>query len=236
VTLAVFAKEQSLPPRSSNRWVPVTTARALVWLAVLSGTGLAIGGPLRNVVGDEDAVIAALADARTSTWNQVSDVWSTAADTEVIIVTALVVGLVMRLVYRRWLEPLLVWGAVALQSAVFLTTTVVVERQRPDVDRLDPAPPTSSFPSGHTCASTALYLSVGLVLAAHVRSRAGRVVVVAFLLLVPLGVAVARLYRGMHFPTDVVFGGLNGLVAVLVVRSAVLGWREQPVPDVSVRS
>jgi membrane-associated phospholipid phosphatase len=46
------------------------------------------------------------------------------------------------------------------------------------------------------------------------------------LLVVPLGVGVARLYRGMHFPTDVVFGALNGTVAVLLVRQAVLGWRE----------
>ena len=138
--------------------------------------------------------------------------WSTVADTPVIIGTAFVVGLVMRLVWKRWVEPLLVWAAVALQSAVFLTTTLLVSRERPDVEKLDPAPPTSSFPSGHTGASTALYLSIGLVLAGRVRSRVGRVAVVVLLLLVPIGVGVSRLYRGMHFPTDVVFGALNGIV------------------------
>ena len=134
--------------------------------------------------------------------------------------------MVLRLVWKRWLETLLVWAAVALQSAVFLTTTLLVARERPELDKLDPAPPTSSFPSGHTGAATALYLSLGLVLASHVRSRGGRVLLVVLLLLVPIGVAVSRLYRGMHHPSDVLFGAINGTVAVLLVRQAVLGWRE----------
>jgi membrane-associated phospholipid phosphatase len=33
---------------------------------------------------------------------------------------------------------------------------------------------------------------------------------------VPILVAVSRLYRGMHHPTDVVFGALNGLACLAV--------------------
>lgn len=234
MTDAAIEREQPLPGRRNQRWVLVTLVRVLGWLGVLVGAGLLLGGPLAGVAEREDAVVAALEGGRTPALDDVTHVWSTAADTAFTIATALVVGLVLRLVFKRWLEPLLVWGAVALQSAVFLTTTLLVSRERPEVEQLDPAPPTSSFPSGHTGAATALYLSAGLVLAAHVRSRAGRVVVVVLLLVVPLGVGVSRLYRGMHFPTDVVFGALNGIVAVTIVRSAVLGWREQPVPGSSV--
>lgn len=215
-----------------RRWLWVTLGRVLGWLAVLIGVGTLVGGPLAGVLEGEDGMIAALQDARTSTWDTVSHIGSRAADTATIVGTALVVGLVLRLVWKSWVEPLLVWAAVALQSAVFLTTTLLVSRERPELDQLDPAPPTSSFPSGHTGASTALYLSIGLVLASHVRSRAGRVLVVVLLLLVPLGVGLSRLYRGMHHPSDVVFGVLNGVVAVLVVRAAVLGWRDEPVRTV----
>lgn len=219
---------RTLAPRADGRrWLWVTIARVLGWLAVLVGVGFLVGGPLAGALEGEDGVVEALQGARTSTWDAVSHVGSRAADTITIVGTALVVGLVLRLVWKSWLEPLLVWAAVALQSAVFLTTTLLVSRERPELDKLDPAPPTSSFPSGHTGASTALYLSLGLVLASRVRSRAGRVLVVALLLLVPLGVGLSRLYRGMHHPSDVAFGLLNGTVAVLVVRSAVLGWREQ---------
>lgn len=216
----------SLPERRSRRWVVVTVVLVLAWLGVLVGAGTLLGGPLAKVIDQDNAWSVEFEEERTTTLNEVTHWWSTSADTAVIIGTALVVGLVMFAVWRRWVEPLLVWAAVALQSSVFLTTTLLVSRERPSVEKLDPAPPTSSFPSGHTGASTALYLSIGLVLASHVRSKVGRVAVVVLLLLVPLGVAVSRLYRGMHFPTDVVFGALNGTVAVLIVRQAVLGWRE----------
>ncbi|GAB4066344.1 hypothetical protein GCM10028777_18740 [Angustibacter speluncae] len=216
----------SLPERRSRRWVVVTVVLVLAWLGVLVGAGTLLGGPLAKVIDQDNAWSVEFEEERTTTLNEVTHWWSTSADTAVIIGTALVVGLVMLAVWRRWVEPLLVWAAVALQSSVFLTTTLLVSRERPSVEKLDPAPPTSSFPSGHTGASTALYLSIGLVLASHVRNKVGRVAVVVLLLLVPLGVAVSRLYRGMHFPTDVLFGALNGTVAVLIVRQAVLGWRE----------
>lgn len=219
----------SLPERRSRRWVVVTVVLVLAWLGVLVGAGTLLGGPLAKVIDQDNAWSVEFEEERTATLDEVTHWWSTSADTAVIIGTALVVGLVMFAVWRRWVEPLLVWAAVALQSSVFLTTTLLVSRERPSVEKLDPAPPTSSFPSGHTGASTALYLSIGLVLASHVRSKVGRVAVVVLLLLVPLGVAVSRLYRGMHFPTDVVFGALNGTVAVLIVRQAVLGWREDDV-------
>ncbi len=223
-------RQHALAPRADGRrWLWVTIARVVGWLAALVGVGFLVGGPLAGLLEDEDGMISALQSARTSTWDAVSHVGSRAADTATIVGTALAVGLVLRLVWKSWVEPLLVWAAVALQSAVFLATTLLVSRERPELDQLDPAPPTSSFPSGHSGASTALYLSLGLVLASHVRSRAGRVLVVALLVLVPLGVGLSRLYRGMHHPSDVVFGVLNGVVAVLVVRAAVLGWRDEPV-------
>lgn len=214
------------PRTHGRRWIWVTLALVLGWLGVLVGVGTLLGGPLAAIIDRDNAWSVEFEEERTPTLDEVTHWWSTTADTPVIIGTALVVGLVLRLVWKRWLEPLLVWAAVALQSSVFLTTTLLVSRERPSVEKLDPAPPTSSFPSGHTGAATALWLSIGLALASHVRSRAGRIALVVVLLVIPLGVGVARLYRGMHFPTDVVFGALNGTVAVLLVRQAVLGWRE----------
>ena len=91
-----------------------------------------------------------------------------------------------------------------------------VDRQRPAVEHLDPAPPTSSFPSGHTGAATALYVGVAVVIAWQVRHKLLRVLLVAVFVTVPILVAVSRLYRGMHHPTDVVFGALNGLACLAV--------------------
>lgn len=72
--------------------------------------------------------------------------------------------------------------------------------------------------------SVAFYLSLTL-LARRIRRRWLRYLVTTLCVLVPLLVAYARLYRGMHHPTDVGIG--NGLVCVA------LGWRylrRAPVP------
>ncbi len=198
-------RDRSLPERRSRRWVG-RDRRPGARLARCAGRGRVrcSAVPLARCI---DGTTRGSSSSRRSghrTFDERDALVVDAPPTpSVIIGTAFVVGVVMRLVWKRWVETLLVWAAVALQSAVFLTTTLLVSRERPDVEKLDPAPPTSSFPSGHTGASTALYLSIGLVLASRVRSRVGRVAVVVLLLLVPIGVAVSRLYRGMHFPTDV---------------------------------
>ena len=122
----------------------------------------------------------------------------------------------MRLIFGRWTESIILVTAVLLQAAVFLLTTMVVDRQRPAVEHQDPAPPTSSFPSGHTGAATALYVGIAVVIAWRVRHKLLRVLLVAVFVAVPILVAVSRLYRGMHHPTDVVFGALNGLACLAV--------------------
>jgi undecaprenyl-diphosphatase len=195
---------------------------ALVWLCVLVGAGWLLGGPVAGPLQDEDGVVAALQAGRTPALDDLSHWVSWSANTGTIIVGAALIGLVLRWAWSSWLEPLLLWGGVALQSAVFLTTTLLVSRERPNLDKLDPAPPTSSFPSGHTGASTALWLGLALLIAMHVRSRAWRVVLALALMCIPVGVALSRLYRGMHHPSDVTFGLLNGTAAVLIARYAVL--------------
>ena len=204
-----------------RRAVRLAAIPAAAWYAVLVGSGLLIAGAVRGAVSGEDGLVEALQDGRSPSWDDVTHWVSWSANTGTIILAACVVGLVLRLVLRQWVEPLVLWAGVALQSALFLLTTLAVSRPRPDAAHLDPAPPTSSFPSGHTGASMALWLGLALVLATRVRSRALRVVIVLVLACIPVAVAVSRLDRGMHHPSDVAFGLLNGVAAVCIVRFAV---------------
>jgi undecaprenyl-diphosphatase len=104
---------------------------------------------------------------------------------------------------------------------VFVTTTLFVDRARPPVHRLDTAPPTSSFPSGHTAAAIVLY--IGLIIVVHRvwRRNAATIGVAVVLALVPVVVGLSRLSRGMHHPTDVIAGALLGTVALLVACALV---------------
>ena len=49
-----------------------------------------------------------------------------------VVGLAAMVGLVLRLLLGGWLESFVLWGGVALQTTMFLTTTLLVSRERPE--------------------------------------------------------------------------------------------------------
>ncbi len=187
----------------------------LLWVAIT-----AVGFLIEDGFGGfqaESAVNRGLQSTRTATWDAVTAVWSHIGNTEIVIgVCVVMVGVVLALT-RRWAIALVPAIAISLQATVFVIATEIVGRPRPDVPHLDPAPPTSSYPSGHVGASTALYLSLAL-LAQRIRIAPLRRVLTALCLLIPLLVLYARLYRGMHHLTDVLVGLVNGVVC------ATLAW------------
>jgi undecaprenyl-diphosphatase len=81
---------------------------------------------------------------------------------------------------------------------------------RDAADAMDVAAQGYSFPSGHSASAVAAYGS----LAAHEKKRK-LLWVLAFLL--PLLVGFSRVFVGAHYPTDVLFGWLLGLVIVMVI-------------------
>ncbi|KIR62695.1 phosphatase PAP2 family protein [Micromonospora haikouensis] len=184
----------------------------------------------------EDAVNRELAADRTAGWNNVSLVFSTLASTQLIVLVTAIVAVVLRLVLHRWREPLFLCAAVSAQALVFLLTTMAIDRRRPAVEHMDVSPPTSSFPSGHTSAAVALYVGIAVLLALRARSTPAKVAWWALLVLVPVGVALTRMYRGMHHPSDVLASFLNGGTCVVIMARAVLDrgvrWSREKLPTV----
>ncbi|MGY3517515.1 phosphatase PAP2 family protein [Micromonospora sp. PTRAS2] len=184
----------------------------------------------------EDAVNRELAADRTAGWNNVSLVFSTLASTQLIVLVTAIVAVVLRLVLHRWREPLFLCAAVTAQALVFLLTTMAIDRRRPAVEHMDVSPPTSSFPSGHTSAAVALYVGIAVLLALRARSTPAKVAWWALLVLVPVGVALTRMYRGMHHPSDVLASFLNGGTCVVIMARAVLDrgvrWGREKLPTV----
>jgi undecaprenyl-diphosphatase len=201
--------------------------RLILPIAALFGVMIGLGVLVTKVLNDiwpltaEDAINGELAADRTPTWTAASSFFSSMGNTPTIVVVTAAVAIGLRLVLRRWREPLFLCAVVTAQAIVFYFVTVVIDRTRPAVAKMDESPPTSSFPSGHTSAAVALYAGLALVLAHVVRHTWIKALVWA-LLLVPVAVALARLYRGMHHPSDVVASFLNAGVCIAVMARAVL--------------
>ncbi|MFH8259181.1 diacylglycerol kinase family protein [Streptomyces roseolus] len=208
-------------------WLVAVQTVVMTALGLLITRVVATGG----LLAPDDAFVRVLAAHRGPLADRISGWLSVLADTPAVVgVTLLcVLGLLLLPPARRWSEALFLGGSVAVQSAVFLLVSTLVGRPRPDVPRLDGAPPTSSFPSGHVGASLALYGGLAVLALTRTRGRR-RYLAAGILLLVPAAVGLSRMYRGMHHPSDVVAGLLNGTLTLLVIGSVFLAGRRDPGP------
>ncbi len=175
----------------------------------------------------EDQAVRALVAARTPTLNRFSNMISLIAYTGGLTAVSVAAGCLMRIAYHRWREALFLVAATLAQIVVYVLTARIVARPRPAVLQLDGFPPMRSFPSGHTAAAVALYGGIAVVLAMHSRRKARAVVWWAILLIVPVAVAVSRVYRGEHHPSDVAASFIVGFGCLWILRRAILAPAEQ---------
>ncbi|MBI4305849.1 MAG: phosphatase PAP2 family protein [Chloroflexi bacterium] len=96
---------------------------------------------------------------------------------------------------------------------------VLVDRPRPDpaLVRVAQALKGNGFPSGHVIGATVFYGALASFAAYRARSPAARALALAAVALVVSGAGLARVYRGAHWPSDVLGGLLLGGAALVVL-------------------
>jgi undecaprenyl-diphosphatase len=178
---------------------------SVAWVVLLLGVvgvGWLLTHPLESTVDPwDDSVVEWIADRRTPTMDVVAAWGSHVADTVVGVIVAVVAALVL---WRRQhtLRPLVYFTVLAGGALLlYLVVTLVITRERPPVEILDPGlVPDHSFPSGHVATSVVVYCALAVYLA---RTVPGSLRWAWLLFLAPVIVAPARLYEGAHHPTDV---------------------------------
>ena len=203
--------------------VPLLAVAAAVAALMWTVGTLLVDGSLPDVLGRADTQTTVWAVARrTPLLDGVTNVGTMMADTIIALAVTAVAVIGLRLWLGRWRESLVVVVAIVGELLIFLVITATVHRDRPAVPQLDQAPPTSSFPSGHTGAAVALYGCLAVILLRNVPRRwiAVGLAIIGFTL--PLLVAASRVYRGMHFLTDVVAGAIAGGIWLTVVLMVLL--------------
>lgn len=165
---------------------------------------------VHGAIGRADLDVARwLAERRTATRNDLSVVGSYLAETVTVVALVVVVAAALALRKRWWLAAFVI-VSLCLEALVYLTATFAIVRDRPAVPRLEDLIVSDSFPSGHTAAAVAIYGSIAVVVWTLTTSRLARSVFLGIAVVFPVLVALSRVYRGMHNPSDVVCGALLG--------------------------
>ncbi|GAA0343607.1 phosphatase PAP2 family protein [Micropruina glycogenica] len=192
------------------------TTRAALGVAALVAANVAAGrlitGPLRDLPAEHrlNHDLRARGGDRTTT---LANALSRSSDTSRAI--ALTGLLLTRGRGRAAAVPGL---AMALASATHVISSALVGRERPALERLGTHQPTSSFPSGHVGAMTALAVVLGRL--AEPLPRPARVVARAALVAYLGALGWSRLYNGQHYASDVLAGYVNGVACGRMARAA----------------
>jgi undecaprenyl-diphosphatase len=218
---------EAAPQLGPTRIVPVAhpwliAARLIASLVLIVGALFGLGKLITMYPpAFDEAVPRWLAAHRTPVLNTVSDYISQAGNTHWIMAVGLVIVPVALALTRRWRPAVFVAVVMFGELGLFLIVATVVHRARPLVTHLDGHLPTSAFPSGHTAATTCLYVALAILVVPRTRGP-WRWLAIAAAVLMPALVALSRMYRGEHHPLDV-FGGI--LLALLWLAAVTFALR-----------
>jgi membrane-associated phospholipid phosphatase len=217
-------------PHGGHGRLWVAAGLAVAWVLTF-GALVGLGVPLAkyrngngNILGDS-TIPHWFAAHRADALARISIIGSEVGNTHAILAIGLVVGAVALAAVRRWRPVVFLVTVMFGELTLFLSTAALVGRDRPDVENMDGPMPTSSYPSGHVAATICIWTVIALLVVPRTRAW-WRWLFVAAAVLMPLWVAVSRMYRGMHHPTDIL-----GSCLLAAVWVAAAWWLMRPNAD-----
>jgi undecaprenyl-diphosphatase len=144
----------------------------------------------------------------------VRDITALGSAVVLILLTLLILGFL--LMSGRMRVAALIAVATAGGQALNLTLKNAFERARPDSALHLVEVTSTSFPSGHSMASSIFYLTTGALLARMAARRREKTYFVGAALLITFMIGFSRVYLGVHYPTDVLAGWSAGTAWALL--------------------
>ena len=156
-----------------------------------------------------------LVTRNTSTFlDNMYKVFTFLASTAYVIVACLAILVICILKKKKEIGFVIV-GSVAISTIVNNVIKLIFRRPRPEVRRLV-VEKSFSFPSGHTMAAVTLY---GILIFFVMKSKLNKGLKIAISIilgLLPICVAISRIYLGAHFASDVTGAAITSTALLLV--------------------
>ena len=156
-----------------------------------------------------------LEESRTDALDAFTEGSNWLAETVPVTVILLVAIAVSWRVSGLVVVPVFLALAVGGEKLIYLFTSLIVDRDRPPVETVGETQADTSFPSGHTASAITLYVGLALVLTLS-RSVTARRLLIALAVVIVVLVGFARMYRGFHYPTDILAGIVLGTIWLAV--------------------
>lgn len=214
---------RGFPP---SRALRLTSALALL---IVTGVGLRL---LSTPISAADlSLVRDLAGERTGGLTALAHGFSWLGRSTVLVPGAVAIGfaaMICGLRAQALATLLAVVGAIIIQNV----DKGIVDRPRPPVAELERVSGTS-FPSGHATEATAFWLVLLIAIRLAPWSRPVKLGATSLGCVIIAGVALSRVYLGVHYPTDVVAGALLGGTWAAVTAAVLLhtGPDRPPDPD-----
>ncbi len=133
------------------------------------------------------------------------------------LLTVLAVASVLLLVFHNRKREAFIFGATVILAQVSTELLkALYDRPRPSLVAHGSYVYSQSFPSGHSTAAAATFLTLATVVASVEPRRRTKVLIYGLAMIFVIAVGVSRVYLGVHWPTDVLGGWTLGASWALV--------------------
>lgn len=167
----------------------------------------------------DQAVVMAVTGHRSDVLNNAAVNITALGSAPIVTLIALIVALYAVAAGRQRIVLALLWTPLSFLLDDGLK--LLVQHPRP-TEAIIALPDSYSYPSGHTVAASALYITLALIAASAERRQRPRVLLVLSGVTVALLVAWSRVYLGVHYLSDVIGGLLLGGAGAVAATSGKL--------------
>ncbi|MGI8715628.1 MAG: phosphatase PAP2 family protein [Solirubrobacteraceae bacterium] len=204
-----------------SRFIALVAALAVL---ILAGIGLHLLSTLAG--GDDLSLVRDLARERTDWLTTLAHGFSLLGRSIVLLPGAIAVALALAFVFvasgrDRDMQGLAIVTGIIGAMIIQNVDKAIVGRPRPPVVQLEHVTGTS-FPSGHATEATAFWLVLLIVIRLGRWPRPLKRCATPAVGAIVVGVALSRVYLGVHYPTDVISGALLGGAWALTIAAVLL--------------
>lgn len=168
----------------------------------------------------DDKILRFVQKNRTNTLTDIFKVVTFFGDQTIYLILLPAISFIIYKIYGRVEKAVQLILVVIIASLLNILLKDFIERNRPIGEHLVEVS-SYSFPSGHTVSSLTFYGFLIYIFWTSGLKHIYKVVVTIPLILIILGVAISRIYLGVHYPSDVVAGLLAGGFFLLVFILAI---------------